>query len=67
MSLRMLWPGLAAARYGLWGCSATPGAALQTSPPLPPFPPPPPFQLGTKPAAIIQAKHVNLADPAAVV
>lgn len=43
MSLRMLWPGLAAARYGLWGCSATPGAALQTSPPLPPFPPPPLF------------------------
>lgn len=42
------------------------GCAADQSP-LAPLPPPPPFQLGTKPAAIIQAKHVNLADPAAVV
>lgn len=59
----------AAARAGssqVWvvGLLRHPRAAPQTSPP---FLPPPPFQLGTKPAAIIQAKHVNLADPTALV
>lgn len=64
MSLQMLRPGLEAKGSGFRGCSATPGQCRR---PTPHFPPAPVLQLGTKPAAIIQAKHVNLADPAAPV
>lgn len=71
MSLQMLQPGLGADGSGLRGCSATSGQRRRPAPYLRPPPPPLPhpsgLQLGTKPAAIIQAKHVNLADPAAPV
>lgn len=66
MSLQMLWPGLKADWSGLRGCSVTPPGSAADQP-LFPSPPRPHLQLGMKPAAIIQAKHVNLADPAAPV
>lgn len=47
------------------GAALPPPGSTAGQPPI--SHPPPVLQLGTKPAAIIQAKHVNLADPAAPV
>lgn len=67
MSLWMQHTRAGSSQVWLGGLFYHPQASPQTGLSIPtPFPPPP-FQLGMKPAAITQAKHVNLTDPAALI